>query len=715
MIRTSMSFLLLLSISFCRLRFALRRDNPKIGYLYGRITKFTRLSLWERGQFQPHTGMKQIGNRRTTLVQIPGGALIQGLGVSIFACCWLLLSASGVQAETIVVSDTIPVQVTNWADELTIPAFQSHWGLLTSITMTFDTPISGTVSFENTGNDAAVITSTHAVSINVKMLNGSLLDALPSAIRVETVPPFDGTRDFKGASGDTFDLNTSVSLTQLYTTTAELERFYGTGELRFPITATGVSYVQGPGNIDAVLRAQAAGTIFTIYFNFLALDYEVEKLTNGSQADDANGSDVPLVAPGDAVTWTYHVRNTGQFPIPFHEIVVQDSDPTVQPRFVASSDDGDNLLSLGETWLYQANGVATDLQQPSPTLSVVDGCMGIDGAITNRAYENVVTVTIRGDNRTDPSHYCNPQPAIQIEKLTNGYSADDAGDTDVPALIPGSPITWTYLVTNTGWVSFTLDELNVTDSDPTVNPTYDPTSDDGDGLLAPGEMWRFLATGTALDLALDHNGVTIVDGCAGSSDALILRAYQNMATVEVRNVLASDPSHYCNITLRRLEPGIALKKFINDLDADGPDDVDVPFFSPGETITWTYLVTNTGDISFTLSQVELRDDDTSLTITFDTNSDDGDNMLAPGETWRYWTTGRAQDLLSQTTTVTTVDGCDQDKSGTKSPAYRNTGTVTIDTLQSSDPAHYCNFPPTAISRIDDHEDNHSIYLPWVAR
>ena len=58
----------------------------------------------------------------------------------------------------------------------------------------------------------------------------------------------------------------------------------------------------------------------------------------------------------------------------------------------------------------------------------------------------------------DGGSQCYP-PAIDIEKLTNGQQADDANDANVPRLLPGAPVTWTYLVSNTGDVPVTVSTL----------------------------------------------------------------------------------------------------------------------------------------------------------------------------------------------------------------------------------------------------------------
>lgn len=495
--------------------------------------------------------------------------------VVVFICSMVDLRV--MRAETIVVSDTVPTQVTNWHNALQIPTFQPSWGMLTSITMTLETPIVGTVSYENTSDETVTITSMHAVSINLQLLDGTLLDTFPNITRVDTAAPFDGVSDFGGESGDSFSMNTTLVATQHYTTPEDLALFYQGDMLTFPITATGASYIAGPGNYDAILRAQAAGVNFTIFFNFLPIEFAFAKLTNGYDADDPNGDDLPV-------------------------------------------------------------------------------------------------------------------------------------------LLPGAPITWTYLLTNTGMMTITESDIRLTDNDPAVVPTLDRSSDNGDGLLAPGEVWHYLARGSAVNLRTSPLGDNIVSGCAGNPNIALQRAYENIATVVIGDNQRSDPSHYCNPTTRSLVPGITMKKYIDGADANDANGDDVPFYFPGATITWTYLVTNTGDISFTRAAVIVTDDDQALTVTFDESSDDGDLMLAPGEQWRFTAVGVARNLLLDSSGITTVDGCDPNNTGTSGIAYRNIGTATVNLLSVNDPSHYCVFPPTVVAERDgDIHDNHAIYLPLIAK
>lgn len=112
-----------------------------------------------------------------------------------------------------------------------------------------------------------------------------------------------------------------------------------------------------------------------------------------------------------------------------------------------------------------------------------------------------------------------PEPAIDLEKLTNGEDADSAPG---PAILEGDPVTWTYRVTNTGNVP--LSDVQVTD-------------DQGVTVTCPSSV---LAAAESMD-------------CSGSG-AANPGPYRNMGTVTAMPqsggalVSDSDASHYTGIT-----------------------------------------------------------------------------------------------------------------------------------------------------------------------
>src|SRR5205823_4820234 len=129
--------------------------------------------------------------------------------------------------------------------------------------------------------------------------------------------------------------------------------------------------------------------------------------------------------------------------------------------------------------------------------------------------------------------------------------------------------TWTYNVTNTGNV--TLSNVVVTDDNGTPLNTADDFTVGTVASLAPG------ATAT-----LTHTGIAT----AGQ--------YGNVGTAKGTDVIgetvtATNPDHYFGAL-----PSIKLVKLTNGTDNDTGT---VPLLPVGRIVTWTYNVTNTGNVT----------------------------------------------------------------------------------------------------------------------
>lgn len=138
----------------------------------------------------------------------------------------------------------------------------------------------------------------------------------------------------------------------------------------------------------------------------------IEKYTNGQDADDPNGADVPVIAPGNPVVWTYDVENLGTVNINNTDIVVTDNVPGVNPVFDSvKAGDADDLLEPGEVWTYRAEGVALNLATSNLPNLVADSCKNANGGVSGTtSYTNLGTVAVPGNSDTDPSSYCGPAP-----------------------------------------------------------------------------------------------------------------------------------------------------------------------------------------------------------------------------------------------------------------------------------------------------------------
>lgn len=261
---------------------------------------------------------------------------------------------------------------------------------------------------------------------------------------------------------------------------------------------------------------------------------DIEKLTNGIDADDPPGPSVPI---GDPVQWTYVVTNNGS--VALTSVVVDDDQ-------LGPIDCPEGALRPGQTMTCRASGFA------------------IEGLYRNEGRARASD----GNNRVsdiDVSHYTGTDDAaaaIEIQKSTNG---EDADDEPGPIVNVGDPVQWSYVVTNIGNVE--IGQLTV--SDRPEGPV--PCRSDN---LAPGE-----STNCAL------NGVAEAGQYANQATAT--------AASRVGEVSDTDLSHYFGSV-----PDVELDKL-----TDGGDGLDLPIGCP---VTWTYEVTNTGNID--LSDIRVTDD-----------------------------------------------------------------------------------------------------------
>lgn len=375
------------------------------------------------------------------------------------------------------------------------------------------------------------------------------------------------------------------------------------GETR-SFTLNGTAIAGQYENIASASGSDSLGTQVTDedpsrYFG-AAPNIAIEKATNGFDADTTPG---PTIAIGDNVTWTYVVTNTGNVALSNVQIVDDHGSPgDSSDDFVVATGIS---LNVGESRTFTHSGTAT---------------AGQYGNIAVATGNDELGATVSDD---DPSHYFGAAPAIDLEKSTNGQDADTATG---PQIAVGDTVTWSYVVTNTG----NVDLMNVRIVDD--NGTPDSTTDDfvvSEAFdLAVGEMRTFTATATA------------VSG-----------QYGNRARVTANDALNTvvsdeDPSHYFGAA-----PAIDIEKATNGQDADTATG---PLIDTGDAVTWTYVVTNTGNVA--LSNIRILDDNGSP----DDPSDDfivAENIsLAAGASRTF--TNNSTAVAGQYKNVATVTGTD---------------------------------------------------------
>ncbi len=258
----------------------------------------------------------------------------------------------------------------------------------------------------------------------------------------------------------------------------------------------------------------------------------------------------PYLLKDDPITWTYEVYNTGN--VELTNVTVIDDNGT--------ADIGDDItICSGLT--IAAGG--SDLSNCSLPDTVNEG-----------SYHNVATVTGTppvGSNVTATSdgYYFGSNPIVTIEYSVN----DDVADSS-PGLyvLTGSTLNLNYLVTNAGNVDLT--GILVTDG--VGNSITCPET-----TLLHGDSMTCTATMTAL-----------------SDQQNILANVTATPPSPLANIQASDPIYYFGSS-----PSLTLDKKTNDQQGDSVPGV---YVLTGSTVNWSYLVTNTGNV--TLTGVTVVDD-----------------------------------------------------------------------------------------------------------
>ena len=251
------------------------------------------------------------------------------------------------------------------------------------------------------------------------------------------------------------------------------------------------------------------------------------------------------VDAGDEIEYTITIENTGT------EALV---DISVDDTLLGDiTDEFDPDLSQGLA--VGATATATVAYTPTP---------GVDPVINTVTATGTGAISDTDDSDTDSceTQVNPPGPAIQIVK-------------DGPALVHrGDTITYQFEVTNTGDVELFDVEL----TDPRCDAgTIDP-GDDVDASLAVGEVWHF--TCTHLVTQDDPDPIPNTATVRGDTDE-----------GEGGDEVTDQDDHEVDI----IEPAILIEKTVSD------DTVPA-----GTVVTYTYVVTNTGDT--TLFNVSVDDD-----------------------------------------------------------------------------------------------------------
>jgi hypothetical protein len=174
---------------------------------------------------------------------------------------------------------------------------------------------------------------------------------------------------------------------------------------------------------------------------------------------------------------------------------------------------------------------------------------------------------------------------MALDKRSSGVFIDGAG----PFVRVSDPVTWTYVVTNTGNV--TLTEVAIWDDNGTAGDAEDDFLVCDVGVLAPGAQ-SLICSASGVAVAGRYRNVGLAYGTPPSGLA---------------QITAEDASSYYGAA-----PAVALQKLTNGVVAPLPPG---PRIIAGLSVTWRYVITNTGNI--TLTSVIVSDDNGTPTVSSD--------------------------------------------------------------------------------------------------
>ena len=375
--------------------------------------------------------------------------------VTLLALCLLWLSSDQVSAQTITYTDTIPLQPTNWDEQLSLPRFDPALGILTEIEFLLTGEVDGTAKVENLDAAPANVTAESFATVRLQRPDGTFITmATPVASRLAQLSAFDGTIDFTGGSGTIIRGINGLDISErtILSDTNDLFAFTGDSPITLQVNTTGASTASGAGNLGLSFSTLASAAI-TVTYHFEQPAIVLEKATNGFDADLIPG---PLLNPGTIVTWSYTVTNIGNVPL-VDLILIDDQEGDVTAGCPQRE------LAIGETILCLANGIAQL------------------GQYTNTA---IVTGTVPPELPGEPRRVRSTEPSHYFGTTGSFCPMTATGDAILPDLLYLGEGVGTYSLP-AGYQQFVVKKFTPLHFDTITASSYQSTRRSG----APERVW----------------------------------------------------------------------------------------------------------------------------------------------------------------------------------------------------------------------------------
>ena len=543
-----------------------------------------------------------------------------------------------------------------------------------------------------------IVTNTGNVTLNNIMINDPIISIVGGPITL--IPLEMNSSSFQGTYTITLDDINNGTLANTATAT-------GTDPNGNPTTATATEDTNLPGNPE--LSIVKIGTFNdengdgygqpgeTISYIFVVTNSGTVSITNVGVTDpnvEVIGGPIPVLNPGDVDNTTFsgtytlsqadvdngeftNIAITSGIDPDGNEIMEETTEMTAVPEnpginIIKSSmfrdENNDGIAQPGETIFYSftitntGNVTITNITIDDPFIITVGGPIGslLPGQTDNTTFSGIYTITQSDidvgevynevlvsaqdpDGTTVTDSDMNDQLLPQdpdISLLKTGAFQDENGDGFGQ---PGETITYAFTVTNTGNVTLT----DVTIIDPLVTIIGTPIA-----VLSPGQSNSTAFTGiyTISQIDIDNGGFENIALGVGTDPNGNETTDQSD---DPQNPTDDDPDGDGDpddptITSIGQNPLIMVQKMGSFQDENDDDLAQL-----GETITYTFLITNTGNV--TLMDISIFDALINVTGTLP--------ILAPGESdvisitgaYALTTPDLNNELVNNTATVTASD------------------------------------------------------------
>ncbi|WP_256808800.1 DUF11 domain-containing protein [Bradyrhizobium sp. Bra64] len=415
-------------------------------------------------------------------------------------------------------------------------------------------------------------------------------------------------------------------------------------------SATGYDPANPPADLNPTAFDVSGYTGVTVAEDSVTVKKEVS-VDGGATWYDANDPTGPtLIAGHDDPQYRFTITNSSDVALDVH---LTDAKLQIDLTVTVAGGGGSELVdTIGGNAITAAWAEGQQTNTATVSATYTDAC------------ENQATAS-----GSDDANYFGAAPSITIDK--NIICADDnsvlSADSVVNLLKDGDGmVEYQIVVTNNGNVD--LAGPTVTDTKLTLGSPTESIS--ADGILEVGETWTYTVTAAWLAGGPNTNTANATDSFTDSAG-------------NTANLDESDSAIYFG-----LDPHITLDKKTN-----GADSATVLV---GQAITWTYAVTNDGNVGLTGVGVSDNNgttgttaDDFAAATLFGSSSDllgsdtthnigdlDNDNVLDVGETWQFTATGIAGSTAYTNIGTATTDAVSDDCGDSTTPTATDTSSYT---------------------------------------